>query len=155
MACSRFVHITYRSSTENTNRMMKLIIRNANCFSLQKQLNSFLVKKKSIFKLLKKYFFIFFWKYLVQIKKIFWESQELWYKEELFMLSLLFLTVCFSSCNIFFHTFQINYLTFPFLIRKHFLPQFQYFCNYLVVISIFAKCFVGHIYIFILIVFLL
>ena len=71
------------------------------------------------------------------------------------MLSLLFLTVCFSSCNIFFHTFQINYLTFPFLIRKHFLPQFQYFCNYLVVISIFAKCFVGHIYIFILIVFLL
>lgn len=128
-------------------------------FSLQKQLNSFLVRKKSIFKLLKKYFYIFCWKDLVQIRKIFWESQELWYKEKLFMLSLLFLTECFSSSNTFFHTFQINYLTFPFLIRKHFLPQFQYFCNYpvmfLVVISIFAKCFVGHIYIFILIVFLL
>ena len=123
--------------------------------SLQKQLNSFLVKKKSIFKLLKKYFYIFCWKDLVQIIKIFWESQELWYKEKLFMLSLLFLTVF----NCFFHTFQINYLTFPFLIHKHFLPQFQYFCNYpvmfLVVISIFAKCFVGHIYTFILIVFLL
>ena len=46
MACSRFVHITYGSSTENTNRMMKLIIRNANCFFITKTAEFFFGQKE-------------------------------------------------------------------------------------------------------------
>ena len=46
MACSRFVHITFGSSTENINRIMKLIIRNANCFFITKTAEFFFGQKE-------------------------------------------------------------------------------------------------------------